>query len=591
MERKEKIKLSTRNKFILAGLITTTALVIGSGIWAISEVQDKMDSLYQNYAQTISKTLSIDSGAFEENKSEIIKERLSGLLKVAKDILYIEYRNENNELVYIAKSEKKFKESDAKIVVSAPVYSKDNDIIGSVSIAMNGLGIKDVAKTTQNTLFMVFLLTWLTFMAVLIVNAILTGRELELLHDAVNRISTGQFGVKLETPDSGSEIKKLTNAFNDMSSILYQYDEQNFERIALERNKLEAVLMSIINGVIVCDNDDNVVLLNSAAQKLLGVDGEELINTKLQEYTDSNELKCFREKIEEYKDTPIDISQIKPLEFELELNSRTVKAMISPMFSSTRDYLGYIIVLIDITREAEVNKLKNVFISNVSHELRTPVTVLRSYMDTLCTEGDSLDEETKKEFLNTVNTEVQRLHSMVNDILDFSRLESPNIKLQKDLYDIVPIVERVISSMKVLADEKGMKINFTSAQNLPQIPIHAESIERAIKNLISNAIKYSPNGKDIDVSIKMSDSPDFVEIDVKDHGIGIAQKDIDKIFERFYRVENKVHTVKGTGIGLHLVKTTIETHHHGQIYVQSKEGEGSTFAVLLPLKQEDDGLV
>ena len=456
---------------------------------------------------------------------------------------------------------------------------------------MNGLGIKDVAKTTQNTLFMVFLLTWLTFMAVLIVNAILTGRELELLHDAVNRISTGQFGVKLETPDSGSEIKKLTNAFNDMSSILYQYDEQNFERIALERNKLEAVLMSIINGVIVCDNDDNVVLLNSAAQKLLGVDGDELINTKLQDYTDSNELKCFREKIEEYKDTPIDISQIKPLEFELELNSRTVKAMISPMFSSTRDYLGYIIVLIDITREAEVNKLKNVFISNVSHELRTPVTVLRSYMDTLCTEGDSLDEETKKEFFGTVNTEVQRLHSMVNDILDFSRLESPNVKLQKDMYNIVPLVEGVIKSMKVLADEKGMKINFTSEQNLPQIPIHAESIERAIKNLISNAIKYSPNGKDIDVLIKMSDSPDFVEIDVKDHGIGIAQKDIDKIFERFYRVENKVHSVKGTGIGLHLVKTTIETHHHGQIYVQSKEGEGSTFSVLLPLKQEDDGLV
>ncbi|MBR6162394.1 PAS domain S-box protein [bacterium] len=591
MERKEKIKLSTRNKFILAGLITTTALVIGSGIWAISEVQNKMDTLYQNYAQTISKTLSIDSGAFEENKSEIIKERLGGLLKVAKDILYIEYRNENNELVYAAKSEKKFKNTDAKIVVSAPVYSKDNDIIGSVSIAMNGLGIKDVAKTTQNTLFMVFLLTWLTFMAVLIVNAILTGRELELLHDAVNRISTGQFGLKLETPDSGSEIKKLTNAFNDMSNILYQYDEQNFERIALERNKLEAVLMSIINGVIVCDNDDKVVLLNNAAQKLLGVDGEELINTKLQEYTDSNDLKCFREKIEEYKDTPIDVSRIQPLEFELELNSRTVKAMISPMFSSTRDYLGYIIVLIDITREAEVNKLKNVFISNVSHELRTPVTVLRSYMDTLCTEGEALDEETKKEFLQTVNTEVQRLHSMVNDILDFSRLESPNIKLQKDLYDIVPIIERVISSMKVLADEKGMKINFTSADNLPQIPIHAESIERAIKNLISNAIKYSPEGKDIEISVKMSESPDFVEIDVKDHGIGIAQKDLDKIFERFYRVENKVHSVKGTGIGLHLVKTTIETHHHGQIYVQSKEGEGSTFAVLLPLKQEDDGLV
>ena len=582
---KTKVKLSTRNKFILAGLITTTALVIGSGIWAVSEVQDKMENLYQDYAQTISKTLAVNSA-----DNEIIKARLEGILTATKDILYIEYRDENNNLIFSTKNEGN---EDAKIIVSSPVYSQENpeQIIGSVSIAMNGFSIKDIAKTTQNTLFMVFLLTWLTFMAVLIVNAILVGRELELLQDGVKQISTGQFGVKLETPDSGSGMQKLTNAFNDMSNILYQYDEQNYEQIALERNKLEAVLMSIINGVIVCDNDDNVVLINSAGQKLLGVDNTELLNKKLQDYKDSNDLECFKEKIEEYKDTPIDISEIKPIEFELELNSRTVKAMISPMFSNNQDYLGYIIVLIDITREAEVNKLKNVFISNVSHELRTPVTVLRSYMDTLCTEDDALDEETKKEFLQTVNTEVQRLHSMVNDILDFSRLESPNIKLQKDLYDIVPIIERVISSMKVLADEKEMKINFKSAENLPQIPIHAESIERAIKNLISNAIKYSPNGKDIDVSVQMSENPEFIEIDVKDHGIGIAQKDLDKIFERFYRVENKVHTVKGTGIGLHLVKTTIETHHHGQIYVQSKEGEGSTFSILLPLKQEDVGLV
>ena len=583
---KTKIKLSTRNKFILAGLITTTALVIGSGIWAISEVQEKMDNLYQNYAQTISKTLAVNSP-----DTDAVKERLNELITTTKDILYIEYRDENNNLIFSTKD--KETPNEAKIVVSSPVYSEENpeQIIGSVSIAMNGISIKDVAKTTQNTLFMVFLLTWLTFMAVLIVNAILVGRELELLQDGVKQISTGQFGVKLETSDSGSGIQKLTNAFNDMSHILYQYDEQNYEQIALERNKLEAVLMSIINGVIVCDNDDKIVLLNNAAQKVLGVDSTELLNKKLQDYKDFNDIQCFKEKIEEYKDTPIDISEIKPIEFELELNSRTMKAMISPMFSNNQDYLGYIIVLIDITREAEVNKLKNVFISNVSHELRTPVTVLRSYMDTLCTEDDALDEETKKEFLQTVNTEVQRLHSMVNDILDFSRLESPNVKLQKDLYNIVPIVDGVISSMKVLADEKEMKINFTAAENLPQIPIHAESIERAIKNLISNAIKYSPNGKDIDVSVKMSDSPDFVEIDVTDHGIGIAQKDLDKIFERFYRVENKVHTVKGTGIGLHLVKTTIETHHHGQIYVQSKEGEGSTFSVLLPIKQEEDDLV
>ena len=208
--KKTKIKLSTRNKFILSGLITTTALVIGSGIWAVSEVQDKMDNLYQNYAQTISKTLAVNSSINDETK---IKEQLSGIINTAKDILYIEYRDENNRLIFSTKDEDKSNDNEAKIVVSSPVYlqnSSDEQVIGSVSIAMNGNGIKNISQTTKNTLFMVFLLTWLTFMAVLVVNAILVGRELELLQDGVKQISTGQFGVKLETPDSGSGIQKLT---------------------------------------------------------------------------------------------------------------------------------------------------------------------------------------------------------------------------------------------------------------------------------------------------------------------------------------------------------------------------------------------
>ena len=260
--------------------------------------------------------------------------------------------------------------------------------------------------------------------------------------------------------------------------------------------------------------------------------------------------------------------------------------MISPMFSKMQDYVGYIIVLIDITRETEVNKLKNTFISNVSHELRTPVTVLRTYIDTLCHNGDDFDEETKKEFLGTIDTEAKRLHSMVNEILDFSRLESGNVVLRKEYANLTELIEQNIDSIKILADEKNIKINLIK-EDIPNVPINVESMDRVIRNLLSNAIKYSLDGKDIEVCIKENKQENCAEFYVKDNGIGMAKEHLEKIFDRFYRVENAVHTVKGTGLGLHLVKMTIEEHHHGKITVTSVENEGSTFTVLLPLNIDE----
>ena len=177
--------------------------------------------------------------------------------------------------------------------------------------------------------------------------------------------------------------------------------------------------MSIINGVVVCDNYDKVVLANSASLSMLDVEENQFLNTKIQDFIDNNGQKCFLEKIEEFKDTPLNIIEQKPIEFNISAGTKTIKAMISPMFSKQQDYVGYIIVLIDITRETEVNKLKNTFISNVSHELRTPVTVLRTYIDTLYNNGEDFDEETKKDFLKTIDTEARWLSQFRIRLLNF----------------------------------------------------------------------------------------------------------------------------------------------------------------------------
>jgi two-component system sensor histidine kinase NblS len=285
--------------------------------------------------------------------------------------------------------------------------------------------------------------------------------------------------------------------------------------------------------------------------------------------------------------------ETKPLDFNIEVDKRVIKAVMSPMFSMNKDYVGYIIVLIDVTKETEMDKLRGHFISNVSHELRTPVTVLRSYIDTLYNFGNDFDYNTQKEFIGVMNEEIIRLNRLVNDILDFSRLESNNVKLEKKQCNIVAIIENCVNSMQVLAEEKKLTFSIMKEPDLPDVPINEGSIERALKNLLSNAIKYSSNGGRVKIRAERARVGEFIEISIEDQGAGIPDEYQGKIFDRFFRIENDTHTIKGTGLGLHLVKISVEKHHSGQVFVQSKLREGSTFGFRLPInlpKEEEPEL-
>lgn len=580
--------LKNGTKFLIATIFTGTVLTYITSYTIMSELQNKSDRIYADSMQIA--TNAIASSVAESEKipqkslTELFSTRFSQLISKNDDIAYIEYKDSNNNVIYSSKSDFPIEENETILRVNAPV--NNGGMTGSVTVGMRGIAAKSAANSATKDLTLAFCIIWGIFTLLLLINYIALSKELQKLYNGVKQIATGKFGYKLESENMG----ELTDAFNDMSNILSKYEEQNIEQMTLERNKLEAVLMSIINGVIVCDNFDNVVMANSAALKMLDTDNSRFLNTKIQDYIDSHGQKCFLTKIEEFKDTPLNIIEQKPIEFNIEAGKLTIKAMISPMFSKQQDYVGYIIVLLDITRETEVNKLKNTFISNVSHELRTPVTVLRTYIDTLCNNGDDFDEETKKEFMKTIDIEAKRLHTMVNDILDFSRLESGKVNVRKEYANITDLIQQNINSIKILADEKNIKINFNIIDKLPDIPINIESIDRVIRNLLSNAIKYSEEGKDITVSEKISEDGQFAEIAFKDNGIGIAKEHLEKIFDRFYRVENATHTIKGTGLGLHLVKMTVEKYHHGKITVTSKEGEGSVFTVFLPLKADESEL-
>ena len=243
-----------------------------------------------------------------------------------------------------------------------------------------------------------------------------------------------------------------------------------------------------------------------------------------------------------------------------------------------------------------MDQMKSQFISNVSHELRTPVTVLRSYIDTLYSYGDEFDEKTKKEFVETLNTEIIRLNRMVNDILDFSRLDS-NVKIEKSENDISKLVDDCVSQVEILLKEHNLKIEVEKENDIPLLMFNYDAIARALTNYLSNAIKYAPQDSTIKVRLYKESENNQVTVTVRDEGIGIAPEYQKKIFDRFFRVENKTHSVKGTGLGLHLVKTTIEKHHYGHVFVVSQPEHGSTFGFSLPIDlslvedAQNDGIV
>ena len=557
-------------------------------VFASVNIQKNLNQSYQDFGQIISKILAIESVELTKDAQasetlSILKTHSNSILKSNKDVVFIEFRNANGDLIYKTKNNTDETSQIPNISVSSPMVNlSDNSSIGSVTVGLSGSLVDRVSSTTRASILFVFVIVWLVFAFVILINTYLITRELRILRNGVQKISSGEFGYTIEGEDVSDEVQELFNSFNQMSARLNIYEEQNIEQLTLERNKLEAVLMSIANGVVVCDNNDNVVLINNHAKELLELDADELLNTNIQEYVDTEGEYCFNDKIEEYKNLSMEEKSTKPIVFNVTIGGRILKSIISPMFTRNHDYLGYIIVLIDVTREIEMDQMKSHFISNVSHELRTPVTVLRSYIDTLYNYGDEFDAETKKEFISTLNTEIIRLNGMVNDILDFSRLDS-NAKIEKSENDICQLVDSCVSQVGVLLKEHNLKIEVEKENDIPLLIINYDAISRALTNYLSNAIKYAPHDSTIKVRLYKELEDNLVTVTVRDEGIGIAPEFQKKVFERFYRVENKTHSVKGTGLGLHLVKTTIEKHHHGHVFVASQVNCGSTFGFSLPI--------
>jgi len=597
-EGKIKNGMSAQTRLIFFGLFISTLFILTTAWYTLVSIDKNMYNAYKNFGQVLSKTLAIEGVEVTKEvpqlaKYDALRTNANSIMKSNDDISFIIFKDNSSKVIYSSKDDYSERAGKARITVSSPMIVKNlstSSNVGSVEVGLSGTIMDNISATTKVSVSIVFLLAWLVIAGIVYMNSSIITTELRKLYQGVKKISSGEFGYMLDDKNVDNEVKELYNAFNDMSEKLSRYNEQTIESLTFERNKLEAVLMSIVNGVVVCDNHDKVIMVNNHAKKLLEVDEENIVGTQIQQFCDSTGEFCFSDKITQFKDTPLD-EDGSPAPFNIEVDKRIIKCLISPMYTRSNAYVGYIIVLIDVTKDVEMDELRSHFISNVSHELRTPVTVLRSYIDTLYNFGNDFDFNTQREFIGVMNQEIIRLNRMVNDILDFSRYESQNVKLEKSKQNIMEIIEDCVNQVQVLAKEHDLTISIMKEPDLPEIWLNIDSISRALMNIITNAIKYSPDGKRIKIRAERSRDGQYVEVSVEDQGPGIPEKYQKKIFDRFFRVENDTHTVKGTGLGLHLVKVTIEKHHNGQVFVYSKEGEGSTFGFRLPInitKEEEE---
>jgi two-component system sensor histidine kinase NblS len=232
----------------------------------------------------------------------------------------------------------------------------------------------------------------------------------------------------------------------------------------------------------------------------------------------------------------------------------------------------------DITREVELNEAKSQFISNVSHELRTPLFNIKSFIETLHEYGDSLSELEKREFLETANRETDRLARLVNDVLDLSRLES-NRRYQFDAVDVPVPIEQTLRTHQLNARDKGIELIQEVEPNLPLVRSNYDLLLQVFSNLVGNGLKFTPAGGKVMIRaycVKEDHYPSHVRIEISDTGIGIDPEDQEAIFDRFFRVENRVHTLEGTGLGLSIVRNIIEKHQ-SEVHLVSEVGVGTTF--------------
>ena len=435
--------------------------------------------------------------------------------------------------------------------------------------------IEDIRQTilTSDFIFILILLGFILVVTLLLLENRRDNIRLKQINQKVKDLIAGDYSRVLDMQGS-SEITNITNNLNDLSEVI-RLTQENLEQ---ETKRLNSILSYMTDGVLATNRRGQITMINDMAKKQLGIVKEEALNKSILELLKIEEEYELRDLITQIPELMID-SQNANGEY-LSLRVRFALVRRESGFIS-----GLVAVLHDTTEQEKEERERRLFVSNVSHELRTPLTSVKSYLEAL--DEGALYDPVAPDFIKVSLDETNRMMRMVTDLLHLSRIDNATTRLDVELINFTAFITFILNrfdKMRSQDDEKKYELVRDYPINSVWIEIDTDKMTQVIDNILNNAIKYSPDGGKITVSMKTTD--DQMILSIKDQGLGIPKQDLPKIFDRFYRVDRaRSRAQGGTGLGLAIAKEIIK-QHNGFIWAKSEYGKGSTFTIVLPYDKD-----
>lgn len=435
--------------------------------------------------------------------------------------------------------------------------------------------IEDIRQTilTSDFIFILILLGFILVVTLLLLENRRDNIRLKEINQKVKDLIAGDYSQVLDLQGS-TEITNITNNLNDLSEVI-RLTQENLEQ---ESKRLHSILSYMTDGVLATNRRGQITMINDMAKKQLGVQKEEVLNKSILELLKIEDEYELRDLITQIPELTID-SQDANGEY-LSLRVRFALVRRESGFIS-----GLVAVLHDTTEQEKEERERRLFVSNVSHELRTPLTSVKSYLEAL--DEGALYDPVAPDFIKVSLDETNRMMRMVTDLLHLSRIDNATTKLDVELINFTAFITFILNRFDKMRNQDEEK-KYELVRDYPitsvWIEIDTDKMTRVIDNILNNAIKYSPDGGKITVSMKTTD--DQMILSISDQGLGIPKQDLPRIFDRFYRVDRaRSRAQGGTGLGLAIAKEIIK-QHNGFIWAKSEYGKGSTFTIVLPYDKD-----
>ncbi|WP_130805405.1 sensor histidine kinase [Senegalia massiliensis] len=449
-----------------------------------------------------------------------------------------------------------------------PIITEEDKVEGIIYIIYD---LSHINKTISDTKTIFIESTLLALAITVVLGFMIASSITEPIKDVTikaQKMAEGDFKQYVEVR-SGDEIGQLASMFNLLTEKL----DNTISEIFREKSKMEAIFNYMADGVIAVDITGKIAHANPIAKNILNISEKDI------------EDKSYDEvimPINKYM-TLKNIIQSKSLKGKqlIETKDSTYMARFAPYLSQSSEFSGIIIVFQDMTEQYKLDNLRREFVANVSHELKTPITTIKSYTETIL-DGAIEDKELSIQFLNVVNDECDRMSRIVSDLLQLSNFDNKEVEWEKEYISLEKLVNTIVMKLELTIKEKQQKVNIYIKKHLNDIYADKDAIEQVIINILSNSIKYTPDNGIINIILNSKDNSN--EIIIEDNGMGIPKEDINRIFDRFYRVDKaRSRDLGGTGLGLSIAKRIVESHN-GQINIESEYEKGTKVIITLPIK-------